>query len=318
MTLFIRNRDMPTLSLKGSVCVPLFLFLFVSLQLIATPLFAQDKNRVEEMFHLGKIIISSEPLPDKVYDAQKNKFLVNILFLEKGTTKVITSGLGTGFIADKPGVILTARHLLVDNMREMDKIKAEMIKTNPRFDYDYVFRGTIITPTAWVNFPLSMVAVGENGTMKDIMVLKTDVQTIQQAQEIGNIINPNPFHLLLHTFEFADANVGERVYITGFAPVVAEFPDKNKSIMNAYLDMINFTFSAEVLAKIEDMPINRAGIKLMYRLKDSAEPGFSGGLTLNARGQVIGITVAVTTSKNFVYAISSKDIKDFLKDNKIR
>ena len=78
MTLFLsKNRDMPTLSLKGSVCVPLFLFVLALSQLITAPLFAQDlRNRTEEMYPFGKIIISSESLPDKVYEAQKNKILI--------------------------------------------------------------------------------------------------------------------------------------------------------------------------------------------------------------------------------------------------
>lgn len=303
---------------KGSIYLPLFLFLFVSLQLTATPIFAQDRNRTDEMYNLGRVIISSEPLPDRVYEAQKNKFVISILFLEKGTSNVITTSLGTGFIVDRPGIVLTARHLLIDSVQAMDAMKAEKIKTNPRFDYDYIFMGTIITPTAWVNFPLFLIAVGENGTMKDMIALRADVQTMERAHQSGNIANPNPFSILMRTFEFADANVGEKVYITGFAPVVTEFPNKNKSTANAYLDMINFTFSAEIIAKIENMPVNQAGVKLIYRLKDSAEPGFSGGLTLNVRGQVVGITVSMTTSRNFIYAISSKDIKDFLKDNHLR
>lgn len=296
---------------------PRALLIVVFLQLIAYPLFAQDlKNRTEEMYHLGKVIISSEPLPDKVYEAQKNKFLVNIIFLEKGTTKVLTSGLATGFVADKPGVILTARHLLIDSMREMDLLKTERIKTNPQFDYDYMFMGTIITPTAWINFPLFLTAVGENGTMKDIMALRTDLQTMTLAHQWGDVITPNPLSILLRTFEFVDANLGEKVYISGFAPIVGEVPNKNKSDSSVYVDLINFTFLGEVVAKIENMPVNNNGPDLIYRLRDSAEPGFSGGLVLNAKGQVLGITMSM--SKNFIYIVSSKDLKDFLKENKLK
>jgi len=56
----------------------------------------------------------------------------------------------------------------------------------------------------------------------------------------------------------------------------------------------------------------------MYRLRDSAEPGFSGGKVMNDQGQVIGMTIAVSISKNFVFVISSKDIKEFLKDNGLK
>ncbi len=312
-----KNGDMPTLSLRGSVCVPLFLFICVILQLIVAPLFAQDiRNRTDDMYHLGRMIIASESLPDRVYDAQKYKFFISVLFFEKGTDNVLTSGVGTGFTSEIPGIILTARHILSESLPEADKIKAEKVKTNPRFDYTYSFMGTIMTSDRWMNFPLTLVAMGEDGTFKDMMALRVDIQTMVQARTMGDMINPNPLNMLMRTFEFADANLGEKVYMTGFAPVVAEL--KNKNSTSVYVDMINFTFPAEITAKIEDMPLNRAGIKLMYRLRDGAEPGFSGGMVVNARGQVIGMTVAISTSKNFVYAISSKDLKDFLKDNKVR
>lgn len=330
--IFRKSRGMPTLSLKasvpyrrsasgawGRVCVLLFLFICVILQLTPTPLFAQDtRNRTSDMYHLGRIITSSESLPDRVYDAQKYKFFISVLYLEKGTDNVITSGTGSGFTSNIPGIILTARHVVSESIPEADKIKTEMMKTNPRFDYTYSFMGTIMTSERWVNFPLTLAATGEEGTFKDILALRVNMQTMLQARVAGDVINSNPLNILMRPSEFADANVGDKVYISGFAPVVAGFKDKNKNPISVYVDLINFTFPAEVTAKIEDMPINKAGVKLLYRLRDGAEPGFSGGMVVNARGQVIGMTVAISSSKNFVYAISSKDIKDFLKDNRLR
>ena len=297
----------------------LFVFLFASLQLITTPLFAQDlKNRTEEMYPFGTVIIAKEPLPDKVYQAQKNKIIVSVIFLEKGTSNAITSSVGTGFVTESPGVIVTARHLLNEALPEMEKIKAERIKSNPKFDYEYMFMGTIITNTAWINFPLYLVAVGEKGTLKDIMVLRIDVATIQRAQIAGDIFNPNPYGMLLKTSKFADSKLGEEVYISGFAPVTTEYLDKNNQPVSVYMDLINFTFPAEVTAPISDMPGNRAGIKKFYRLLDSAEPGFSGGKVINNDGYVTGMTIAMSIARNFVYVISSQDIKQFLKDNKIK
>ncbi|GEM_PF-6906002 len=320
MTLFSsKNRDMPTLSLKGRVCVPLFLFIFVISQLILPSIYAQAlKNRTEDMHHFGKIIIASQALPDKVYEAQKNKVLVSVLFLEKGTSSVITTSLGTGYVSETPGVIITARHVLTEARVEAEKVKAEKVKSNSKFDYEYTFMGTIITDTAWINFPLSLVAIGETGTFKDIMALRTDIVTIQKAQMSGDVINPNPYSILMRTSKFADANIGDKVYISGFAPVVGEYADKNNQPAFVYVDMINYTFLAEVTAKIEDMSVNKTGIKLLYRLHDSVEPGFSGGKVMNDNGQVIGMTISMTKSQNFIYLISSKDIEQFLKDNKIK
>ena len=310
---------MPTLSLQGRICVPLFLFIFVLSQLVTTPLFAQNlHNRTEEMYPLGTVIISAESLPNKVYEAQKNKILISIVFLEKGTDNVLMNSLGTGFVTENPGTIITARHLLTEILVNAEVMKNERIKSNPNFDYDYMFMGTIITRTAWINFPLSLVAVGEKGTLKDIMVLRTDIQTIQRAQIAGDAFNPNPYSILMKTSKFVDANVGDRVYITGFAPGTTEYLDKNNKSIPVYMDLINHTFPAEVEVLITDMPGNRAGVKILYRLRDSAEPGFSGGKVINNEGEVIGMTISMSPSKNFVYAISSKDLKQFLKDHKVK
>ena len=276
------------------------------------------RNRTEEMYPLGTVIISAESLPDKVYEEQKKKFLISVVFLEKGTNNILMNSVGSGFVTKIPGVIITVRHLFDRSLVDMEKMKNDKIKSNPRFDFHYMFMGTIITDRAWINFPLFFVAAGEKGTLKDIMVLRTDVQTIQRAQIAGDIFNPNPYSILMKTSKFADAKVGEKVYISGFAPSIAEYLDENNKPTSIYADLINHTFSAEVEVPITNMPVNRAGVKILYRLRDSAEPGFSGGKVINSDGEVIGMTIAISHSKNFVYAISSKDIDQFLKDHKIK
>jgi len=291
------------------------LLLFVLLH--PSDILAQDmRNRTEEMYRFGRVIIATEPLPDKVYEAQKRKFVISVIFSEKGTNNEIISGIGTGFTTDQPGVIITARHLLSETIRDMDVLKAERIKTNPGFDYTYTFKGTIITRDSWIDFPLTLAAAGEAGTLKDMMALKVGIRTIEQALISGDIKSPNPLGILMRTFEFADASLGEKVFISGYAPILTQLPDKNNNITSIYVDLINFTSPAEITAKIEGMPVNKNGISLMYRMRDGAEPGYSGGLVMNAKGQVVGIISAM--SKNFVYAISSKDIKNFLKDNELR
>lgn len=331
MTLFTRNRGMPTLSLKaksrtklcsgawGGVCASLFLFVLVVSQLFTGSLYAQDlRNRTEVMYHLGTVIIAKDPLPDQVYNTQKYKFVISVIYFEKGTDNILTTGVGTGFTSTQPGVILTARHIISESILEVEKIKTDRIKTAPKFDYTRMFMGTIITPDRWINFPLVLAAVGESGTFKDMIALRVDIETMIQARIEGNYANPNPLNILTRPSEFADAKVGDHVYISGFAPVVVEYPDKNNKPVPVYVDLINRTFPAEVAEKIEDMPVNRAGVKLLYKLSDSAEPGFSGGMVLNERGQIIGMTIAMSLSKNFIYAISSQDIKQFLKDNKLK
>ncbi len=310
---------MPTLSLQGSVCVPLFLFTFVLSQLITTPLFAQDlRNRTADIFHMGRVIISSESLPDPVYEAQKNKILISVLFIAKGSDTSFITSVGTGFVTESPGTIVTARHLLDMSILDAEKYKADKLKSDPKFDYGYVFMGTIITDKEWLNFPLSLVAVGEKGTLRDIMALRVDTKTMENAQMIGDSFFQNPLRLLMKTSKFADADIGEKVYISGYSPSVSEYLDKNNKLVPVYADFIDHTFIAETEAIITDMPINKTGIKVMYRLRDHAEPGFSGGKVLNAQGHVIGMTIASSISKNFIYVLSSKDIRDFLKENKLK
>ncbi len=305
MALYRKIRGMP-------------LVLLVLLQLLINSVYAQDlKNRTEEMYHLGKVVIANQPLPDKVFEAQKRKFLVSVTFFEKGTENFITNSLGTGFVSEVPGIILTARHVLKEALTEMEVTKQERIKSNPKFDYDYMFMGTIITDAVWINFPLSLVATGELGTFKDVMALRMGPEVMNRAYEEGDIVNSNPYKMLLRTSEFADAEVGETAYITGFAPIFGQYANKNNKEIPVYIDMINYTFAAEVTAKITDMPVNKADVKVLYRLRDGGEPGFSGGMVLNGKGKVVGMTVSMA-SQNFIYVISSKDIKQFLKDNHLK
>jgi hypothetical protein len=299
--------------------VSLFLFTFVLSQLVATPLFAQDlRNRTEEMYPFGTVIISSESLPDKVYEAQKDKIMVSAIFIEKETNKVFINSVGTGFITKSPGIVVTARHVFDQSLVDAESIKSEKIKSNPQFDYTYEFKGTIITDRAWVKFSLYLVAIGEKGTFKDIMILRADPRTMEKAMASGDLFNPNPYSILMRTSKFADAKVGDKVYISGFAPGVTEYFDKDNKVVPVYMDLVNHTFIAEVEALLPEMPGNKTEVKTIYRLRNGAEQGFSGGKVLNDKGQVIGMTIAMSREKNFVYAISSDDIEQLLKDNKLK
>ena len=330
MTLSPKNRGMPTLSLQAivpnrcnasgawsSVCVPLFLLVFLQFACPFTVQAQNLKNRTEEMHRLGLVVISSENLPEEVYRTQKNKVVVTIVFTEKGTQNEIVTSMGSGFVGPKAGLIFTARHLLTQGLTEAEEIKSKKIKNNPNFDYEYDFMGTMITEETWTNFPLFIVATGKIDTYQDIILLRTDSETIQKARDIKNFSITNPHRILLNISRFADAKLGEKVYVSGFSPLVGEYLDRTNKLTYIFMDLINYTFSAEITAQISDMSVNRKGVKMLYRLNNSAEPGFSGGMVLNTGGEVIGMSIAMSQSKNFVYAISSKDLREFLKTNKI-
>lgn len=151
-----------------------------------------------------------------------------------------------------------------------------------------------------------------------MMALRVDPQTMEKARTIGDAFNPNPYSMLMRTSKFANADLGEKVYISGFAPTTAEYLDKNNKSVHVYMDLINHTFVAEVEVPLPEMPGQKTEVKTIYRLRNHAESGFSGGKVMNKDGEVIGMTIALSHEKNFIYVISSKDLKDFLKDNKLK
>ena len=254
------------------------------------------------MHRMGTVIIAKEPLPDAVYRSQKDKILISATYFEKGTSKVVLSTSGTGFVPEISGLVITVRHLI--------KFEA---------DYDYLFMGTIITDLEWINFPLYLVAKGETGTYKDIIVLRPDPITMEKAWGKYDLDNPNPYRMLLKTSELVDAKVdGKKVYISGFSSGVGEYLEADKQPTPILIDLVNFTFSTEITASITSMPVNRVGIKKLLRLSDGVEQGFSGGKVMNENGQVIGMTIAMSDAENFTFAFSSQDIKQFFKDHNLK
>ena len=305
--LLSKNRGMPTLSLKGGVGVFLF---FVLLHLgSALPTTAQDlSNRSERMVGLGEVVIADAPLPDKVFQAQKHKIIVQVTLIDRKDPSFRQVSMGTGTIIGA-GTILTNRHV-------WDGAKPAMAGR----EYVSEFSGLILAENHIAEFPLRLVGVGEVGTFRDFMVLQTGPEIMQRAVPPNTPTEPNPYWILRNN-EMGLVNkvkVGERVYLTGYSPVFSKINNADGLVFEAYIDFINYTFPAEVVAKIEEMPMNKMGrVKRLYRLKDGAEPGFSGGMCFNEKGHLVGITVLLSPAQNFVYVLSAEDIRDFLRANKV-
>lgn len=270
---------------------------------------AQNLNgRSERMVGLGQVIIADAPLPEKVFQAQKHKIIVQVTLIDKNNPTFRQSSMGTGSIIGS-GTILTNRHVL-------DEAKTVMGGR----EYISVFSGIILAETNLITIPLNLVGVGEVGTFKDFMVFQVGVEIMQRASQPNTPMEPNPYRILIND-EMGlvdEIKVGAKVYLTGYSPVFGELKDANGRASAVYIDFINYTFPAEVVAKIEEMPMNRVGrLKRLYRLKDGAEPGFSGGMVFDERGRLVGITVSLSPAQNFVYVLSAEDIKDFLRDNRV-
>ncbi|PIR41992.1 MAG: hypothetical protein COV30_00780 [Candidatus Yanofskybacteria bacterium CG10_big_fil_rev_8_21_14_0_10_37_15] len=285
------------------------LFLIFALLHSFIPATSQNQRRIERMIGLGDVIIADAPLPDKVFQAQKHKLIVQVKLTAKNDPTFTQTSSGTGTIIGA-GIIITNRHVL-----ETAKIAMEGRVHSSDFS------GIILAETSAIEIPLSLAGVGEIGTFKDFMVLKTNVEVLQRAIQPSTPANPNPYEILFNNQMklIKKSEIGEKIYLTGYSPIVGEITDSNGYKSGAYIDIINFTFVAEILAKIEDMPINKLGkLKRLYRLKDGAEPGYSGGMALNESGYLVGIMVSLSPAQNFVYILSSEDLIDFLKENNLK
>ncbi len=281
---------------------------------------AQDqnlRNRTKELYNYGRIIIAQEPLPDEVYRAQYKKVAIIVELTGKNKPGDMTFPLtttGTGFVAQVPGNIVVAAHVL-----HQPFLRAKSKGYDYKFDknnfpvgigYSYQITGVILNADGWFFFPLNLRAIERFGSERDIMALDIDANARFLALNPNILINgriaDNPYQLLIQPLELVEnAKVGDEAYTSGYS---ADF----------YYDIIDFTFKSEIAALIDEMPVNRHGARLLYRMLGHAEPGFSGGPTFNKDGKVIGLTISMSFGYNFATAISSKDIKDFLKNHNIK
>lgn len=337
-----KNKDMPTLSLKACPAVKflflfaagirnfyhrarisrqkqaryrvgVFLFLFVILQLIDVSHVLAQKNRTETIFPFGEVLISNCDLPDKVYEQQRNKVMVIVEFT--GTENIYShTSFGTGEVA-LPGVIVTNRHVLLGGINQLITYGYGYELDKDGFPqgigYSYKFYGLIRNEFGVYEFPLALKEMEKLDSERDIMALEIDINTRIVAGSGDNMTDqygssiPNPYKMLIQPLKFTEnIAIADPVYVSGFTG-------------DGFIDTIDFTFCNQLSALIEDMPINKAGVKRYYRVYGEAEYGFSGGPAFNKDGEVIGISTKFG-GDNFLDVLSSKDIKEFLKDYKIK
>ncbi len=330
-----KNRGMPTLSLRGSVCVRLFLILCIFTISFSGFVNAGQRSQTDERtkpvpYASDKIIIARNPLPPAVYMVQNKKILVAVRFFPKGTKpeEAPWSTNGTGFVV-APGVVTTARHILFDGIATVER---NGMKPN---EYEYDFVGTIITSTGIINFPLTLAYTTDAQSLRGVMFLRVDAQTLQKATmppQLTSTVDPrqpniqivqpigieNPYRMLAEPLEFDDVNIGDQVYVTGITPVSAPRVSTDGKITSILADIIDFTFEGEVVSVIENMPINKYGVQRMYRIHGNGEPGYSGGMLLTSKGKVAGFIEATSATSvqtgNFLFILSSKYIKNSLDD----
>ena len=317
-----KNKDMPTLSLKARISrqkqtryrVGMFLFLFALPQLTGVPHAFAQQNRTETIFPFGRTLISNCDLPDEVYRQQRNKVRVIVEFTDTEKIHSPRISFGTGVVA-LPGIITTNRHVLLNEIKRRTtygySYKLDKDGFPQGIGYSYKFYGLIRNEFGVYEFPLVLKAMEKLDSERDIMALEIDVNTRIVAGSEDKMVDqhggsiPNPYKMLIQPLKLTDnISIADPVYVSGFTG-------------DGFTDNIDFTFCNQLSAVIEDMPINKAGVKRYYRVYGEAEHGFSGGPAFTKDGEVIGISTKFG-GDNFIDVLSSKDIKEFLKDHKIK
>lgn len=251
----------------------------------------------------GNALESDAPLPTKVEYAIKNTLAIRARFILNKPNMFFTSELldasGTGFMVE-PGIFISARHIFFITILELNErgsvYSLDQYNLPYSRDYTYNFYGTANAGGRPANFKMELLGMGDPHKFLDMSVFKAD-----------------NFPGTVKSLEFEEkAELGETVYSRGMVPLIIplnELGTGGKTLM----DFINYTFAGRISAILTDMTINKdTGLKKIYRIETTLEQGFSGGPVLNKDGKVIGMTIS--TTRNFVYAISAEDLKLFLWD----
>ena len=292
----------------------LLLFLFL-LQLVPATAEAQ-KNQTKETSSLGRFLIAPHSLPDSVYRAQEKKIFLLAQFQRKGPVLegdplLPTAYTSTGFVVGE--YVVTAGHFIMDSvsMLKTHGLDFELHDGIPEgVDYEYTIRGRIMAGSITMDFPLTLVAINV-GSPRDILALKPEPSTLEFLLANSYIPNAegrlvrNPLVILSDPHKLTDkVELNEQVFISGYSG-------------DGQSDLIDFTFPGVIVAKIEKLAVNQGGVKRIFRVLGKVEPGFSGGPMFNSKGEVLGMNVSASYMLNFVYAISSEDIRNFLRDHKL-
>lgn len=300
---------------KIAGCLGLAFLLFADAASAEDPL----KNQKGFVYPIGTMIIADELLPEAVMKAAKNRILISISFFETGKPKeAFFTSKGTGF-SIRPGFIISARHVLWEAEAEVER---RIWESGNRVSYETSFSGWIMQSNGPpVQFPLYPVAVGEDRTLKDFILFRVGPDVLDLASKDSKMgLLPgedNPYHILWTKAEFAEAEIGEKVFVTGLSiiPLSMKVKDNDQwQIISLPLDFRNFIHSCTVLYSIENMPVNSKGLKKVYvskgRFGTVSEPGYSGGPVFNKDGRIIGMAWGI--DDGFAYTISSADINSFL------
>src|SRR3989338_4378959 len=242
--------------------------------------------------------------PEKVKESLKSVvgITMDMYFKNNGLPMFLghaTKATGTGYMF-KPGLFISARHILIAGFERMFERMRIQLPTFNKYGIpssntlDYLITGTTNINEKAQDFKLNIIGAGAPDKFEDFIILQSD-----------------NFPPELKSIEYDDKflNVDEIVYNAGY---VHYFMTLNSYPANTpvLFDIIRTSFQGRIHSVIKDLPINKLGVSVLYRIEIKLEQGFSGGPILNSEGKVVAITILRTD--NFLYAIPIKDINLFI------
>lgn len=239
-------------------------------------------------------------IPAIVHDAASKKLKIKVIFTQDPThtpqSYDLNSINGTGFAIERFNgnlrgkIVITARHVIFGDRPEpfpKSPLSVSSDGLNSVGDYQYRIYATY----GGKQYVLSQIGNGEYNTHNDFAAFK--------------VLDPDNNLPTLNLGK--NASLGDIVYTCGFGGQPSPFRK------GAMFDIIEGPLPAVIYGIITDKSLNNFFSKKTYRVRGPIEYGFSGGPTLNANGNVIGITVMSSGMHNFAFIISAEDMDNFLR-----
>lgn len=352
MTTSPSGRVMPTLSLKGSVCVALFLFI-CSLTILPAAAMAGDKiekekidkkNRSDIVVPFGEIMVADRALPDKVFEARLNTVQIVVIFYEHDKADTIIAAAGGSAFAYRPGLLISSAHVLQEPIRQL----IEMFQQQKGGGKPAPAGGKDKQPQPSAEVQILNGDLMQNKTFPEMLTMLAEVNGTPIDYQIYGIISLRHSSITIPLTLAATTNPGspkdlmallvndysQRLQQSLLAPDPAESINplapffKNAMVtddveigqtvfLTGFTEFgLPYVFEAFVAANPVNAENTRLkGMKKPYVLRGSADHGFSGGPVLDREGRVIGISKM--KSDNFLVLVSKKDIEEFLKASKL-
>lgn len=238
--------------------------------------------------------VTIERFPEKVRESLKNVIGITVTYKNNSPRSLLGNELvasGTGFMIE-PGIYVTARHVLMDTItRSGFALSFDKYSVPSSNILNYVITGTTDTNNKTQDISLRVIGMGMPSEYQDFLIL----QSTNYPSELKPI-RPD------ETILAVDDTVYNAGYVHIFVPL-ASYPINSLVL----LDILRLSFEGKINSVITNMPINKRGASVLYRIETRMESGFSGGPILNSEGRAVAISSL--RNDNFLYAIPIRDLR---------